>query len=271
MLPQLAKQIIETYSQPGDLILDPMSGIGTTGVEALWLGRRYLGIEIEAEFADIQLKSMEVAVSQGAPGTDYEVICADAAQQQGICDVDLVAFSPPYQDAVHNQGKELERIARKIQNGSASPEMVRRFGNWDSNTEQAQAGLRPSGYSVNTHNAGHFQGKKYWQVMETIFTKSFEAVRPGGYLVVVTKDQRDRKTGELTNLYGETVTLCRELGFQLHQHNVALLCHLDGETGAIKPRTSHWQRMAIPKAMEKGKINLVGQFEDVIVFRKPGL
>ena len=37
MLPALARRAIETYSDPGDLVLDPMCGIGTTLVEAIHL------------------------------------------------------------------------------------------------------------------------------------------------------------------------------------------------------------------------------------------
>src|SRR4051794_38137987 len=34
MLPLLARNLVEEYTKPGDWILDPLSGIGTTGVEA---------------------------------------------------------------------------------------------------------------------------------------------------------------------------------------------------------------------------------------------
>ncbi len=47
MLPALARRIIEEYSKPGDLVVDPMCGIGTTLVEAAALGRRAIGIETE--------------------------------------------------------------------------------------------------------------------------------------------------------------------------------------------------------------------------------
>jgi site-specific DNA-methyltransferase (cytosine-N4-specific) len=37
--PPIAKRLITTFSAPGDLVLDPMAGSGTTAVEALSLGR----------------------------------------------------------------------------------------------------------------------------------------------------------------------------------------------------------------------------------------
>lgn len=40
MLPELARTVIRAYSQPGEPVLDPMCGIGTTIVEAIPRGAR---------------------------------------------------------------------------------------------------------------------------------------------------------------------------------------------------------------------------------------
>jgi DNA modification methylase len=48
----LLERIIRVASNPGDLVLDPFAGSGTTLVAAKKLGRRYLGIELSAEYAD---------------------------------------------------------------------------------------------------------------------------------------------------------------------------------------------------------------------------
>lgn len=47
MVPALARRVVETYSTAGQLVLDPMCGIGTTLVEGAELGRRCLGVELE--------------------------------------------------------------------------------------------------------------------------------------------------------------------------------------------------------------------------------
>lgn len=55
----LLSRVIACASDPGDLILDPFNGSGTTGVAALRLGRRYIGIEkseVFARLATLRLK-----------------------------------------------------------------------------------------------------------------------------------------------------------------------------------------------------------------------
>lgn len=44
--PKFARKAIEKFTRPGDCVLDPFMGSGTTGVEALSSGRRFLGIDI---------------------------------------------------------------------------------------------------------------------------------------------------------------------------------------------------------------------------------
>jgi modification methylase len=47
----LLARVILSSSRPGDLILDPFSGTGTTGATAKRLGRRFIGIERDAAYA----------------------------------------------------------------------------------------------------------------------------------------------------------------------------------------------------------------------------
>src|ERR1043166_986798 len=47
----LLARVILSSSRPGDLVLDPFSGTGTTGAAAKRLGRRFIGIERDAAYA----------------------------------------------------------------------------------------------------------------------------------------------------------------------------------------------------------------------------
>lgn len=46
----LLYRVIMTSTRPGDVILDPFFGVGTTGAAAKRLGRRFIGIERESEY-----------------------------------------------------------------------------------------------------------------------------------------------------------------------------------------------------------------------------
>lgn len=56
----LARDIIISWSNEGDLVLDPMAGSGTTLKIALELKRDYIGIEIAQEYADIIKKRLNL-------------------------------------------------------------------------------------------------------------------------------------------------------------------------------------------------------------------
>jgi DNA modification methylase len=50
---------------PIGLIFDPFMGSGTTGVAAIQMGRKFIGIEREPKNFDIACKRIEQAVAQG--------------------------------------------------------------------------------------------------------------------------------------------------------------------------------------------------------------
>ena len=56
--------LIEHSTRPGDLILDPFCGSGTTGVACVQTGRRFLGIEIDEGYADIARARIAKAAEQ---------------------------------------------------------------------------------------------------------------------------------------------------------------------------------------------------------------
>jgi modification methylase len=88
MLPTIARQAIAAYSHPGDLVLDPMCGIGTTLVEAIHLGRQAIGIELEPRWAQLASANLTHARYQGATGT-ATVLTGDARQLPRLVDPDL--------------------------------------------------------------------------------------------------------------------------------------------------------------------------------------
>lgn len=60
----LMLELVELFTDPDDIILDPFCGSGTTGVACLRLGRRFIGIEREPKYAAVARERL-AAESQG--------------------------------------------------------------------------------------------------------------------------------------------------------------------------------------------------------------
>jgi DNA modification methylase len=56
---------VRLLTDPGETILDPFMGSGSTGVAALESGRDFIGIEREPKYFDIACKRIEDAQRQG--------------------------------------------------------------------------------------------------------------------------------------------------------------------------------------------------------------
>ena len=58
----LMLELVELFTDPGDVILDPFCGSGTTGVACLRLGRRFIGIERDEKYARVATERLEAEV-----------------------------------------------------------------------------------------------------------------------------------------------------------------------------------------------------------------
>jgi len=59
---RLAADFVHSWSNPGDIVLDPFAGSGTTLKAAKELNRRFIGIEINPEYVEICQKRIEQEV-----------------------------------------------------------------------------------------------------------------------------------------------------------------------------------------------------------------
>ena len=60
----LMRYLIEKLTQPGDTVLDPFMGSGTTGVACVQTGRRFIGCEIDPAY--FAIAQQRIAQAQGA-------------------------------------------------------------------------------------------------------------------------------------------------------------------------------------------------------------
>jgi DNA modification methylase len=61
---KFAMELVEPFTLPGETVMDPFMGSGTTGVACVKLGRKFIGIEIEPKYFEIACKRIEQAYAQ---------------------------------------------------------------------------------------------------------------------------------------------------------------------------------------------------------------
>lgn len=61
--PSLVEPCVALSTSTGDLVLDPFLGSGTTGLTALTLGRRFVGIELNPDYVEIAERRLRLAAS----------------------------------------------------------------------------------------------------------------------------------------------------------------------------------------------------------------
>lgn len=89
---------INLFTQPGDLVLDPFLGSGTTAAAAKALGRSYLGIDVSAEYCKLSRQRVRETQVEIAPLYEhdnddvplYEVNNAIAAVQPRLLDTTVL-------------------------------------------------------------------------------------------------------------------------------------------------------------------------------------
>jgi modification methylase len=238
MLPAIAATAIARYTQPGDLVADPMCGIGTTLIEAIHHGRDAIGIEYEPRWAELAAAGITYAQRQGATGTG-EVLCGDARQLPRIAparvrgQVALVVTSPPYGPSVHGHVR-------------ASAGGVRKFNNR---------------YSRDPVNLAHHGLDALVEGITQILTGCTALLRPGGIAVITARPWRHR--GELVDLPSAIIAAGRAAGLTPIERCVALLAGLDGDHLVARP--SFFQLDNVRKARARGEPWHLIVHEDLVV------
>lgn len=104
--PQIARNIIEMYSQKGDSVLDPMVGAGTTLIEAKLLARNALGMDINPEAVELTKAGL---CFKHHPPSVQKVKVGDARDLSFLKDnsFDLVLTHPPYMDIIKYSNDEI--------------------------------------------------------------------------------------------------------------------------------------------------------------------
>jgi DNA modification methylase len=173
---KLAERLVQMYSGPGDLVLDPFAGIGTTVVAAQRAGRRGLGIELVPEFHQMCEEWLDETSSEGSPATVVQDDCRNLSEYVAPESVQLVVTSPPYADFIHKslEDRRLRHKTSRIRHENNSRVRV---------------------YSDDDRDLGNLPYKPFLDAIEEISHSLWKAITPKGYLIWVVKDHRDTANG----------------------------------------------------------------------------
>jgi modification methylase len=246
MLPALAATAIRSYTSRGELVLDPMCGIGTTLIEAIHLGRDAVGIECEPRWAHLARAGIEYAQDRGAPGAGA-VITGDARNARALVTdeqlagkVALLLTSPPYGAHTHGQVH--------------------------SSRETGRPGVYKTDYSYgrHRHNLARRSHEDLLAGFTDILTGCLPLLRPGGIVAITTRPFRHR--GRLVDLPVQVWEAAQNAGLEPVQRLVALLCGI--KNGRLVTRASFFAMHETRKARAAGLPLHVNAHEEVLVLRR---
>lgn len=107
-IPQIAQQLYERFTKKNDIVLDLFFGSGTSGIEAINMGRRCIGVELKDELAE----KVSEKFTPKQLVTDVNIICADSASKLAVDKIkarleimgeekaQLLILHPPYDDII---------------------------------------------------------------------------------------------------------------------------------------------------------------------------
>lgn len=113
-IPQLAQQLYERFTKKGDVVLDLFFGSGTSGIEAINMQRRCIGVELKDELAE----SVSGKFTPKQLVTDVNIICADSTTEDakekiqarlevmGRKTAQFLVLHPPYDDIIKFSDKK---------------------------------------------------------------------------------------------------------------------------------------------------------------------
>ena len=249
MMPSLARIAIATYTRPGDLVLDPMCGIGTTLVEAVHAGRDAAGIDYESQWAALAEDNLRLAETAGAAGRATVAVgdsrrAAELLPAELTGRVRLLLTSPPYGAGAHGR-VDVPRTDK-----------VRKWYHRYSDQPPGPAG---------TANLAQQSLPQLLDGLRDILLGCLPLLAPNAAVVLTVRPYRSQ--GQLIDLPGAVLHTATSIGLQLVGRYVALLAGVHPDR--IVPRGSFFQMANVRAARAAGTPLRVVAHEDVLVLRVP--
>jgi DNA modification methylase len=166
----LIKYLIESYSQPGDNIYDPMSGTGSTQVAAIESGRNAYGCEITEHFYNIALERLnDIELN----GRQFALVNDDAYHFDNHHELDqtfnYIVTSPPYWDMLNMKGAETQK-------------------------KRQEKGLHVNYSELDTDLGNCSDYDEFLTKLIKIYTKTIVYLENGGYFTIIVKNIKKKGT-----------------------------------------------------------------------------
>ena len=155
--PEVVRNVLLLYSKPGDTVLDPMVGGGTTPVECLLTGRNSVSVDVNVDAIRITRDRLDLprSILEGLPATVHRTYVGDTRDLDKIPDasIDLITAHPPYVNIIRYTGKVEGDLSR-------CDDYLVFFDEFRKAIREYMRVLKPGGYCAvlmgDTHNRGYF-------------------------------------------------------------------------------------------------------------------
>lgn len=110
-VPQIVHQVLRRYTKPGDFVLDPFAGSGTTLIEAQRLDRNSVGIDLLKDVVEeanrlVSLEHKDGIVSEELVANSLTFDFGSLLEKYGINSFQSIIYHPPYWDIIKFSDKK---------------------------------------------------------------------------------------------------------------------------------------------------------------------
>lgn len=195
----LAERVISIYTKPGDLVLDPFVGVGSTVVAARALRRGAIGIELYPKFVEIARKALhQQTIEETEPVEVVDGDCRDLERWVEPESVQLMMTSPPYANFIQRSIKDRSKTHKTSRLVLDNKSVVKPYGG-------------------DPRDFGNLAYEDFTKEIEGLMAPLFRVTKAGGYNVWVVKDHRDPQNGRpLIPVHVDIASAGERSGFVWH-------------------------------------------------------
>lgn len=166
--PQLMSQLIEFFTKPAGLVLDPFAGVGGTliGASICKKPRQALGIEINQKWVDIYQRIVAESDDKLLSQTMIQGDCLHVMQTLDVGTFDFIATDPPYN--IH--------LEKTMANSRYAETYTNRRTDYDMRSDDPADLANLACYD------------DYLDAMERVFAACYSLLKPQKYMAIIVRD-----------------------------------------------------------------------------------